>query len=100
MDEFLEVTCPGCQWVLIVNRRSGKIVETRKPIIDDGTGDRFEDARRKVQRSQGEVERKVTEARERERQKRDRLNSMFEEGLERARKEGPVSKPERELDLD
>lgn len=99
-DDFLEVKCPECETVLIVDKRNGKVVETRKALIADTTGDRFEDAFKKVKRSQGEVERRVAEARERERNKMDRLNALFKEGLEKAEKEGPISKPDRELDLD
>jgi hypothetical protein len=99
-DDFLEVKCPGCEVVLIVDRRNGKVVETRKQLIEDSTGDRFEDAFKKVKRSKGEVERRVEEARERERNKMDRLNALFKEGLQKAEKEGPISKPDRELDLD
>ena len=99
-DDFLEVKCPGCDTVLIVDRRNGKVVETRKQLIEDSTGDRFEDAFKKVKRSKGEVERRVEEAREREKNKMERLNALFREGLEKAEKEGPITKPDRELDLD
>ena len=99
-DDFIEVKCPGCDTVLIVDRRSGKVVETRKQLIEDTTGDRFEDAFKKVKRSKGDVERRVEEAREREKNKMDRLNALFKEGLQKAEKEGPITKPDRELDLD
>ena len=99
-DNTIQVTCPECQTILIVRRRDGKILERRKPIIEDSTGDRFEDAFRKVKRSGGEIERKVEEARERERTKMDRLDALFKEGLERAEKEGPIKKPTSDMDLD
>lgn len=99
-DEFFEVTCPDCKMILIIRRRDGKLMETRKPILEESTGDRFEDAFLKVKRSQGEIEKKVEQAREKERTKMDRLNALFKEGMERTQKEGPVKRPERELDLD
>ncbi|MCL5270431.1 MAG: hypothetical protein M1457_07765 [bacterium] len=99
-EEFFEITCPECKTVLIVRRRDGKLVETRKPILEESTGDRFEDAFLKVKRSKTEIDRKVEEARERERTKMDRLNALFKEGLEQAQKEGPAQKPKREVDLD
>ena len=99
-DEFYEIACPDCKTILIVRRRDGKIMETRKPIIEDSTGDRFEDAFLKVKRSKGEIEKKVEQAREKERTKMDRLNALFKEGMERSQKEGPIKKPEREMDLD
>ncbi len=99
-DEFFEVNCPGCQTILIIRRRDGKLVETRKPILEESSGDRFEDAFEKVRRSKGDIEKKVEEARERERVKMDRLDVLFKEGMSKAEQEGPVSKPEREMDLD
>jgi hypothetical protein len=99
-DEFFEIKCPDCQTILIVRRRDGKVMETRKPIIEDSTGDRFDDAFEKVRRSSGEIERKVAEARERERTRMDRLNALFKDEIQKAEKEGPVSKPKREMDLD
>jgi uncharacterized Zn finger protein (UPF0148 family) len=99
-DEFLKVTCPDCKIILIVNRRDGKVVETRKPILEASTGDRFEDARLKVKRSTDSVEKKVEEAKERERGKLERLDQFFKQGLEQARKDGPVEKPKRDMDLD
>lgn len=99
-QDFLEITCPGCQSVLIVRRRDGKVVETRKPIVEDSSGDRFEDAFQKVKRSKHEIQKKYEEARQREQGKMDRLNSLFKENLDRAREEGPAERPEREMDLD
>jgi uncharacterized Zn finger protein (UPF0148 family) len=99
-EEFFEITCPDCNTILIIRRRDGKLMETRKPILEDSTGDRFEDAMRKVKRSKSEIEKKVEEAREKEKTKMDRLNALFKEGLERAQEEGPVTKPKREVDLD
>ena len=99
-EDFLEVTCPECKTILIVNKRSGKVVEVRKPILEESTGDRFEDAFQKVKRSKGELEKKFEEARERERTKMDRLNAIFKEGLDQAKKEGPITKPKRDFDLD
>jgi len=99
-DDFFEITCPDCKTILIVRRRDGKLMETRKPILADSTGDRFEDAMLKVKRSPGEIEKKFEDAREKERTKMERLNALFKDGMERSQKEGPVKRPERELDLD
>ena len=100
MSDFLEVACPECKTILIVNRRDGKIVEVRKPLIEDSTGDRFEDATRKVKREKETIARKFEEAKKRESEKMDRLNAIFEEGLKKARKEGPIEKPFNPMELD
>jgi len=99
-EDFLEIKCPECEIILIIDKRRGEIVETRKPIISDSTGDRFDDAFKKVKQSRGIVEQKVQNAREREQQKFDRLDAIFKESLEKAGKDGPIEKPDREMDLD
>ncbi|HEX2973054.1 MAG TPA: hypothetical protein VHP11_12020 [Tepidisphaeraceae bacterium] len=99
-DDFFEITCPDCKNILIVRRRDGKVMEVRKPILEESTGDRFDDAFLKVKRSQSEIEKKFEAAREKEKNKMERLNALFKEGMERTQKEGPIKRPEREVDLD
>ena len=100
MDDFIEVACPECKTILIVRRKDGKIVEVRKPIIEDSTGNRFEDAMLKVKREKDTIAKKFEEAKKREQSKMERINAQFEEGLKRAKAEGPVSKPHSPFDLD
>lgn len=100
MSEFFEIPCPGCKTILVVDRRQGKVVEVRKPIVEDSSGDRFEDARRKVLGEKDTIARKVEEARDRERNKMNRLEALFKEGLQRAKEEGPITKPYNPLEND
>lgn len=99
MKDFFEVACPGCKTILIVSRKDGKIVEVRKPILEQSTGSRFEDAEKKIREEKDTIARKFEEARERERTKIDRLNALFKEGLERAKDE-PITKPFNPMDQD
>ena len=62
-DQFIEVKCPECETVLIVQRKTGKIVETRKPILEESSGNRFEDAFKKVKQSHDTLESRFEEAR-------------------------------------
>ena len=100
MDEFIQVACPDCKTILIVRRRDGKLMEVRKPILADSTGDRFEDAQKKVRGEKDAIARKFAEASEREKGKIDRLNALFKEGLDRAKQEGPITKPVNPFDND
>lgn len=100
MSDFIEVKCPDCRTIVIVNRRDGKVVEVRRPILEDSSGDRFEDAVRKVRESKDAVSKKVEETRAREKSKFDRLDALFKESLEKAKEEGPASRPVRPMDLD
>jgi uncharacterized Zn finger protein (UPF0148 family) len=99
-DDILKIACPDCKNILVVDRKSGKVLEVLKPIIEESTGDRFEDAMLKVKRSTNDLEKKVEQARQREREKMDRLNAVFKEGLEKAKDEGPIKPPSRDWDLD
>lgn len=99
-DDFLKVTCPDCGTILIVKRRDGTVVEVRKPILEDSSGDRFEDAQRKVREEKDTIARKVAEAREKEKGKMDRLNALFNDALGRAKDEGPIEKNPNALDPD
>jgi uncharacterized Zn finger protein (UPF0148 family) len=91
--DLLTVTCPECKTVLIVDRKTGKVVETRKPIIEESTGDRFEDARLKVMTAKERAERLFQEAREREKEKMSRLESLFREKKEEF-KDQPIERPD------
>ena len=99
-NDFFEVPCPGCKTVLIVRRKDGKVVEVRKPILEQSSGDRFKDAEQKVRGEKDAIAKKFEEAREREKNKMDRLNALFKENLEKAKAEGPIVKPPSPLDLD
>lgn len=102
MQEELRVTCPCCKTVLILDRK-GKILEERRPILDEEatTGDRFEDAFKKVRESKEAAEAKFKEARRKESERMSRLESLFNEGMKRAKDSGePIEKPQREMDLD
>lgn len=100
MSEFFEVPCPECKTIMIVRRRDGKVVEVRKPILEESTGDRFEDATQKVRGEKDRIAKKFEEAKEREKNKMERLNALFEDGLKKAKEEGPVTRPQSPLDLD
>lgn len=79
--ETLNVTCPDCGTVLVVNKKNGKIVEVRKPLLEDGerTGDRFEDARKRVREADQRIEEKVNAAKEAQKTKLDRLEALFKD---------------------
>ena len=100
MEDFLKITCPCCDTILIVDRIKGKIVETRKPIVEDSSGDRFEDAFEKVRHAKAAAEAKFTAAQRKERERKAKLESMFNDGLKRAKAEGEITKPIRDIDLD
>jgi len=97
--ETLTVKCPDCKNVLIVDRKTGEVIEVRKPIVEDSSGDRFEDARRKVLDSHGRAERLFQEAKQKEKEKLARLNALFDEKKQEL-KDQPITRPDRPIDHD
>jgi hypothetical protein len=100
MDNTLTVKCPTCADILIIDRITGEVVEVRKPLLAESSGDRFADALKKVKSSAQETEEKFQKSREAEKNKHQELDALFEKSLERAKKEDPKSKPLRGIDLE
>lgn len=96
MEENIKLTCPCCESVIIVRRRDGKILETREPIVEESSGDRFEDAYQKVKARSTEAERKVAEARRKAEERKRTADDFFKQALERAK--GDDEKPHNPLD--
>lgn len=97
--ETLSVKCPDCKNILIVDKKTGQVVEVRRPIVEDSTGDRFEDARQRVMTQKERAEKLFEEAREKEKNKFDRLESLFKEKAAEY-KDKPIEKPENPFDRD
>ena len=97
--ETINVICPNCQWVLVIDRRDGKIIEKRKPIIEETTGDRFKDAYIKTQKRGEVADQKVEDAKAREKGKMERLDKYFKDSLKKSEKK-PPEKPVNPMDLD
>lgn len=97
-----EVKCPGCKLILIIDRRTGQVVEQRKQLVEESesSGDRFEDAMRRAKSSAARAESKAEQAREREKSKMERLDRLFSDSLKKKIEEGDTGRPESPLDLD
>ena len=98
MEENLKISCPDCEAILIVRRRDGKILEVRKPILAESTGDRFDDAFQKVKGRSKEVNAKVAEAKKREEERLAGADDFFKRALERAKESGD-EKPVNPMDV-
>lgn len=97
--ETLQVTCPDCKNILIVNRKTGEVLEVRRPIAAESTGDRFEDARQKVLGAKERAEQKFQEAKQKEKERMSRLEALFKEKHEEL-KDQPIEKPDNPFDRD
>ena len=93
MDDFYQIVCPDCKTILIVERRTGKIVEVRRPILEESTGDRFEDAFKKVCEREERAEAKFRKALESEKSKKSKLDQLFQEKLKEVEESGADIRP-------
>ena len=76
---------PHCGTILVVWRRDGKALEVRKPLLEESTGDRFEDAFLKVKKRPKEVDERITAAKQKENERLRGADDFFRQALARAR---------------
>ena len=93
----LEIQCPCCRAMLVVDTNLGRIISHKelergdKPELNEATRILSEEARRREALFEQSVEAEKTRG--------DALARRFEEALRQAREE-PVTKPLRDFDLD
>jgi hypothetical protein len=93
----LELTCPCCSAVLVVDVNLGRIIDHREPPSADRP--ELTDAQRILQEQAARREALFAQSVEDEKTRGDALSRRFEEALREAKKE-PVTKPLRGFDLD
>lgn len=98
MEENIKVTCPCCNSILVIRRRDGKLLETREPIVEESTGDRFEDAFLKVKARPRAVDEKVNQLKQKEAERLKGADDFFKQALARAKQDN--SKPINPLERD
>ncbi|MEW6517665.1 MAG: hypothetical protein AB1439_12265 [candidate division FCPU426 bacterium] len=98
MDTVVQVTCPKCGVVLIVDRVTGEVLETREPLVAESSGDRFQDAMQKVKQDRAEAEARFKQAQSEEKTKSQALDQLFKKSLEQAKKDDPAKPPSKDID--
>ncbi len=99
MSNLLAVKCPDCKLILMVDPKTGEVIEVQRKIIDDTTGDRFEDARQKVKSAHERAEQKFADAKKKESERFAKLDALFNEKKEEL-KDQPLERPDRPFDRD
>ena len=100
MDENIKITCPCCDSTLIIRRRDGKLLEVREPLLEESSGDRFEDAFKRVKRRGEVIDGKVADAKRKEEERLKNADNFFKNALDRARNsDDEDEKPFNPLDL-
>ena len=93
----LEVACPCCQAILVIDTNLGRIVSHKEP--DRGNKPELSDAQKILAAEAARREAIFQQSVDSEKTRGDALSKRFEEALRQA-KEEPVSKPMRDFDLD
>ena len=93
----LEITCPCCQTVLVIDTNLGRVVSQKGP--DRGHKPELSDAQRILAAEAERREAIFQQSVDAEKTRGDALSRRFEEALRQA-KEEPVTKPMRDFDLD
>jgi len=93
----LEVACPCCHTVLVIDTNLGRVVSHKEP--DRGNKPELNDAQKILAAEAARREAIFQQSVDSEKTRGDALSKRFEEALRQA-KEEPVSKPMRDFDLD
>ena len=93
----LEVLCPCCQSVLVIDLNLGRVVSHSEP--DRGNKPELNDAQRILAEEAARREAIFQQSVDSEKTRGDALSRRFEEALKQARQE-PITKPTRDFDLD
>jgi hypothetical protein len=93
----LEVACPCCHAVLLVDTNLGRVVSHKEP--DRGNKPELSDAQRILADEAARREAMFQQSVHSERTRGDALSKRFDEALRQANDE-PVTKPMRDFDLD
>lgn len=91
MNKTINVTCPGCNDILIVDRNSGAILEVRKPLVEESSGDRMKDAFMKLSEEKKKRNGLFENMKEDQEKRKKESESLFDVSLKVAAK----TKPER-----
>jgi hypothetical protein len=93
----LEVLCPCCQAILVVDLNLGRVVSHSEP--ERGNKPELSDAQRILAEEAARREAIFQQSVDAEKTRGDALSKRFEEALRQARQE-PITKPTRDFDLD
>jgi hypothetical protein len=93
----LEVICPCCQAILVIDTNLGRVVGHHEP--ERGNKPELSEAQRILAEEAARREAMFQQSVESEKTRGDALSRRFEEALKQARTE-PITKPTRDFDLD
>lgn len=99
MDRELKIKCPCCDSLIFVDRISGRIIETRKPLVEESSGNRLVDAFEKNKLDKEKRSAVFDDMADNLRKKKKLSEELFKSSLEDAKKDKNV-KPHSIFDAD
>ncbi len=96
--EPIQIKCPCCDSILVIDPFEKKVLEIRKPIVEESTGDRLQDAFLKVQKRKSEAEEQFKKAKEKDKERKSKMDEIFRESLEKAKDEDDGTPPSNPFD--
>ena len=93
----LEVTCPCCRASLVIDTNLGRVISHREP--ERGDKPELDEAARILAAEAARREALFEQSVEAEKGRDDALTRRFEEALRQAKQE-PITRPDRDFDLD
>ncbi len=99
MEKEIRIICACCDSVLIIDRVSGKLLECRKPLVEESSGDRLTDAFSKTEQDKEKRNAIFDNMKEIKEKKKKMAEELFKTSLDDAKKD-PDSKPESIFDVE
>jgi hypothetical protein len=93
----IEVACPCCQALLVIDTNLGRVISHKEP--ERGNKPELSDAQRILAEEEARREAIFQQSVDSEKTRGDVLSKRFEEALRQANEE-PVTRPSRDFDLD
>ena len=97
LQSELEVSCPCCHSVLVIDTNLGRVVSHKEP--ERGGKPELDEAARILAAAEARRETLFQQSVEAEKGRGDALDRRFEEALKQAKQE-PLTRPTRDFDLD
>ena len=98
--QYFEIKCPCCNTILVIDRIDGKVIEERRPILEQSTGDRFKDALIKSKQQKVTIEKKFKESEKAHKKRSESLQNIFNDSLKKVNESDDKLKPLTPFDYD
>ena len=98
--QYFEIKCPCCNTILVIDRIDGKVIEERRPILEQSSGDRFKDALIKSKQQKVTIEKKFKESEKAHKKRSESLQNIFNDSLKKVNESDDKLKPLTPFDYD